>query len=71
MFLHVVVVSIRRYSYLRLVSFVFIQLRVHDRSSHMGQDLNPVHSPPMIELGLEGQLTCGEFDFDVYFGFGD
>ena len=67
-----VVVSIRRYTYLRPVKFVFIQgLQVHDRSSHMGQDLNPVHSPPMIELGLEGQLTYEEFDLDVYFGFGD
>ena len=47
------------------------ELRGYDRSSHMGQDLNPVHSPPMIELGLEGQLTYEEFDLDVYFGFGD
>ena len=45
--------------YLRLATFTFIpRLRVHDRSSNkvmsQGQDHNPVHSPPMIELGLEG-----------------
>ena len=38
-----------------------IRLRVHDQSSNKvmspGQDHNPVHSPPMIELGLEGFLS--------------
>ena len=47
--------------YLKVATFVFIsRLRVHDRSSNkvmsLGQDPNPVHSPPMIELGLEGSV---------------
>ena len=40
------------------VSISLVRLRVHDQSSNKvmspGQDHNPVHSPPMIELGLEG-----------------
>merc|ERR1712176_505105 len=54
------------YSRLDTSYFILQKTRVHDQSSNkvvsLGQDPNPVHSPPMIELGLEGQLTCGEFD---------
>ena len=53
--------SIMCYIDLRGFTFVFIsRLRVHDQSSNkvmsLGQDPNPVHSPPMIELGLEGSV---------------
>ena len=43
----------------------FRRLRVHDRSSNKvmspWQDPNPVHSPPMIELGLEGLFVLWSF----------
>ena len=53
--------------YLEVVTFVFIQgLPVHDRSSNkvmsLGQDRNPVHSSPMVELGLEVSVFTSSYD---------
>ena len=49
----------------QLISSLFLLLsglQVHDRSSNiiifLGQDPNPVHSPPVIELGLLSRRFC-------------
>ena len=49
--------------YLHTLSFR--RLQIHDHSSNKvmspWQDPNPVHSPPMIELGLEGLFVLWSF----------